>query len=51
MVIIMLGNKIGNISFRCIVVFYVYKLYNFAILSGILLFVFGVDNEVAFCRS
>ena len=24
--------------------------YNFVILRGLLLFVFGVDNEVAFCR-
>ena len=41
-------NKIGNISIRCIVLFYIYKFYNFVILSGLLLF--GVDNEVAFCR-
>ena len=47
----MLDNKIGNISIRCIVLFYVYKFHNFVILSGLLLFVFGVDNEVAFCRS
>ena len=46
----MLGNKIGNISIRCIVLFCVYIFYNFVILSGLLLFVFGVDNEVAFCR-
>ena len=45
----MLDNKIGNISVRCIVVFYIHKFYNFVILSGLLLFVFGVDNEVAFC--
>ena len=31
-----------------IVIFY--KSYNFVILSGLLLFVFGVDDEVAFCR-
>ena len=43
-------NKIGNISIRCIVFFHAYKFYNFVILSGLLLFVFGVDNEVAFCR-
>ena len=46
----MLDDKIGNISIRCIVVFYIFKCYNFVILSGLLLFVFGVDNEVAFCR-
>ena len=38
-----------------IVLFYIptiaYKFHNFVILSGLLLFVFGVDNEVAFCRS
>ena len=28
-----------------------YKFYNFVILSSLLLFVFGVDTEVAFCRS
>ena len=27
-----------------------YKFYNFVISSGLLLFVFGVDLEVAFCR-
>ena len=27
-----------------------YQFYNFVILSGLLLFVFGVDSEVAFCR-
>ena len=27
-----------------------YKFYNFVILSGLLSFVFGVDNEGAFCR-
>ena len=47
----MLYNKIGNISIRCIVLFYIYKFYNFVVLSGLLLFVFGVDNEVSFCRS
>ena len=48
----MLDNKIGNIGIRCIVLFYILcKFYNFVILSGLLLFVFGVDNEVAFCRS
>ena len=26
------------------------KFYNFVILGGLLLFVFSVDNEVAFCR-
>ena len=46
----MLDKKIGNIRVRCIVLFYIYKFYNFVILSGLLLFVFGVDNEVAFCR-
>ena len=46
----MLDSKIGNISIRCIVLFYIYEFYNFVILSGLLLFVFGVDNEVAFCR-
>ena len=46
----MLDNKIGNISIRCIDLFHTYKFYNFVILSGLLLFVFGVDNEVAFCR-
>ena len=30
---------------------YICKFYNFVILSGLLLFVFGMDNEVAFCRS
>ena len=45
----MLDNKIGNISIRyCFSL--LYKFYNFVILSGFLLFVFGVDNEVAFCR-
>ena len=44
----MLDNKISNISIRCIVS--CYKLYNFVILSGLLLFVFGVDDKVAFCR-
>ena len=35
-----------------IVLFYisVYKFFNFVTLSGLLFFVFGVDNEVAFCR-
>ena len=46
----MFDNKIGNISIRCIVLFYTYKFYNFVILCGLLLFVFGVDNEDAFCR-
>ena len=47
----MLENKIGNISIRCIVLLYILcKFYNFVILSSILLFVFGVDNEVAFYR-
>ena len=46
----MLDNKIDNISIRCIVVFYINMFYTFVILSGLLLFVFGVDNEVAFCR-
>ena len=48
----MLDNKISNISIRFIVLFYIglYKLYSFVILSDLLLFVFGVDNEVAFCR-
>ena len=27
-----------------------YKFYNFVILIGLLLFVFGVDNEIALCR-
>ena len=45
----MLDNKIGDISIRCIVLFYIYKFYNFVILRGLLLFVFGVGNEVAFC--
>ena len=46
---IMLNNKIGNISIRyCFIL--PYKFYNFVILSGVLLFVFGVDFEVAFCR-
>ena len=30
--------------------YFIFKFYNFVILSGLLLFVFGVDNEVAFCR-
>ena len=46
---IMLDNKIGNISIRyCFTL--QYKFYNFVILSVFLLFMFGVDNEVAFCR-
>ena len=45
----MLDNKIGNISRRLGIVLF-YKFYNFVILSGLLLFVFGVDDEVAFCR-
>ena len=45
----MLDNRIGNISIRyCFIL--LYKFYNFMILSGLLLFVFGVDSEVAFCR-
>ena len=45
----MLDNKIGNISIRnCFIL--IFKFYNFMILSGLLLFVFGVDTEVAFCR-
>ena len=46
----MVDNKIGNISIKYIVIFYINKFYNFVILRGLLLFVFGVDNEVAFCR-
>ena len=46
----MLDNKIGNVSIRCIVIFSICKFYNFVILSGLLLFVFSVDNEVALCR-
>ena len=46
----MLDNKIGNISIWCIVLFYIRKFYNLVKLSGLLLSVFGVDNEVAFCR-
>ena len=46
----MFDNKIGNISIRRIVLFYIYKFYDFVILNGVLLLVFGVDNEVAFCR-
>ena len=49
----MLNNKISSISIRYCFIIYtgVYsKFYNFVILSGFLLFVFGVDNEVAFCR-
>ena len=45
----MFGNKIGNISIRsCFILFY--KFYDFAIFSGLLLVVFGVDTEVAFYR-
>ena len=45
----MLDNKIGNISIRyCFIL--LYKFHNFVILSGLLLFVLGVDSEVAFCR-
>ena len=45
----MLDDKIGKISIKyCFIL--LYKFYNFVILSGLLLFVFGVDNEVAFCR-
>ena len=47
----MLDNKIDNISrpiWYCFIL--LYKFYNFVILSGLLLFVFGVDTEVAFCR-
>ena len=46
----MLDNKTGNISVRYIFFFVLYKFYNFVILRGLLLFVFGVDSEVAFCR-
>ena len=48
----MLDNKTGNISVRYFFFFFVllYKFYNFVILRGLLLFVFGVDSEVAFCR-
>ena len=48
----MLDNKIGNISIRYTVLFYfvLYKFQNFVILGVLLLFVFSVDNEVAFCR-
>ena len=43
----MLDNKIGNISIGyCYIL--LHKFYNFVILSGLLLFVFGVDTEVAF---
>ena len=45
----MLDNKIDNISIKCIGLF-LYKFYNFVILRGLLLLVFSVDNEVAFCR-
>ena len=44
----MLDNKIGNISIRYC--FIMYKFCNFVILSGLLLFVFGVDTEIAFRR-
>ena len=45
----MLDNKIGNISIRyCFIL--LYKFYNFVILGGLLMFVFGVDTEVAFRR-
>ena len=48
----MVDNKIGNrpISIRCIVLFYIFKFYNFVIVRGLLLFVFSIDNDVAFCR-
>ena len=46
----MFDNKIGNISIRSIVLFYIHKFYNFVTVSGLLLFVFSADNEVAFCR-
>ena len=47
----MLDNKIGNISIRyCFILYTVYKFFNFVILRGLLLLVFGVDNEVAFCK-
>ena len=36
-------------TFRCNTTS-IMKIYNFVILSGLLLFVFGVDNEVTFCR-
>ena len=45
----MLDNKIGNITIRYFFIL-LYKFYNLVILSGLLLFVFGVDTEVAFCR-
>ena len=45
----MLDIKIGKITIGyCFIL--LYKFYNFVILSGLLLFVFGVDTEVAFCR-
>ena len=45
----MLDDKIGNINIRnCFIL--LYKFYNVVILSGLLLFVVGVDTEVAFCR-
>ena len=46
---IMLDSKFGNISIRyCFIL--LYKFYNFVILSGLLLFVFNMESEVAFCR-
>ena len=45
----MLDNEIGKISIGyCFIA--LHKFYNFVILSGLLLFVFGMDTEVAFCR-
>ena len=46
----MLDNEIGNISLSFVLFYYNYKFYNFVILCGLLLFVFGMDTEVAFCR-
>ena len=43
--IIKLATLVLVVSF-----YFIYKFYNFGILRGLLLFVFGVDNEVAFCR-
>ena len=45
----MLDIIIGNISIRyCFIL--LCKFYNFVIFSGLLLFVFGLDTEVAFCK-
>ena len=50
----MLDNKIGYISigvYTLVLVGILYtKVSQFRDTSGLLLFVFGVDNEVAFCR-